>query len=269
MPLRSIVALGPAGEGLNEALASEADGVLLTLATNARPVGALRNTAIEALQRASEAGKRGYVIANHPRTRLLRDDLDAVVSPNLHGIFLAHASEPQDIRDTAVLLREFELARNIEPGATGVFPLVDSARGLLRAAELVQAAPRVAGIALDVDGYARDTGARAEAKGHRLAYARGAIVAAARAFDLLPVVIASPIEVLDLANHGFAAIVLPDARGVASANAAFAPTDAELARARAHIALYDAARAEGAYVARDAATVIDAHAARKARQLLD
>jgi citrate lyase subunit beta/citryl-CoA lyase len=269
MALRTIVALGPAGEGLNEALASDADGVLLTLATDARPVGALRNTAIEALQRVSEAGKRGYVIANHPRTRLLRDDLDALVSPNLAGVFLSHASEPQDIRDAAVLLREFELPRSIEPGATALFPLIDSARGLLRAADMAQAAPRVAGIALDIDAYARDTGARAEAKGHRLAYARGAVVAAARAFDLLPVIVAGPLEVLDLANHGFAAIILPDFRGVASANAAFAPTAAELARASSHVALYDAARAEAAYVARDGATVIDAHVARKARQLLD
>src|SRR5512135_3843679 len=107
MALRSVVAVGTAGEGLTEALGSAADAILLTLATDARPVGALRNTAIEALHRIDEAGKRGFIVVNHPRTQLLRDDLDAVVSADLKGVFIAHATEPQDVRDTTVLLREF------------------------------------------------------------------------------------------------------------------------------------------------------------------
>jgi citrate lyase subunit beta / citryl-CoA lyase len=269
MALRSIVAVGPAGEGLTEAMGSAADAILLTLATDARPVGALRNTAVEALHRIDAAGKRGFVIVNHPRTQLLRDDLDAVVSPDLKGIFLAHATEPQDIRDTAVLLREFELGRDIEPGAIAVFPIIDSARGLLRAAAIAEAAPRVGGLVFASDAYARDVDARAEAKGPRLAYARGAVIAASRAFDQLPLVIASPTELLDLAQHGFAGAVLPDAKSVAAANAAFAPTQADVERAKAHLAAYDAGRGEGAWVARLGDEIIDAHAARKAHHLIE
>ena len=269
MALRSIVSLGTAGEGLTEAIGSAADAVLLTLASDARPVGSLRNTAIEALQRISEAEKRGIVVVNHPRTQLLRDDLDAVVSHNLKAVFLAHALEPQDVRDIAVLLREFELARDMEPGDVAVFPVIDSARGLLRAAELVQAAPRVGGLVFASAAYARDIGARAEEKGPRLAYARGAVVATARAFDVLPIVIAEPIDLLELANYGFAGVVLPDHRSVNGANVAFSPTQAEIERAKRHTTLYDAARGEGAWVARSGDEVVDVHAFRKARQVLE
>ena len=269
MALRSIVAVGTAGEGLTEALGSAADAILLTLATDARPVGALRNTAIEALHRIDESGKRGIVVVNHPRTQLLRDDLDAIVSPDLKAVFLAHASEPQDVRDIAVLLREFELGRGIEPGDIAVFPVIDSARGLLHAAAIAEASPRVGGLVFASDAYARDIAARAEAKGPRLAYARGAVVAASRAFDQQPLVIATPIDLLDLAHYGFAGAVLPDVRSVEAANNAFAPTEAELARAMAHVSAYDAGRGEGAWVARLGGELVDIHASRKAHQVID
>lgn len=269
MAIRSIVRIGTAGEGLTEATNSAADAILLTLATDARPIGALRNTTIEALQRIMEAGKQGMAIVNHPRTQLLRDDLDAIVSPNLNAVLLAHATEPQDVRDTAVLLREFELARGIEPGDIALFPIIDCARGLLRAAEIAQAAPRVGGVVFDASAYAREVGARAEETGPRLAYARGAIVAVARAFDQRPLIAAEPIDLLQMAQYGFAGVVLPDSKAAAAANAAFTPGEVSIERAKAHVAAYDAARAEGAWVARSGDEVVDVHSARKARQVLE
>ncbi len=269
MAMRSIVRVGTAGEGLSEATNSEADAILLTLATDARPIGALRNTAIEALQRIMEAGKQGMAVVNHPRTQLLRDDLDAIVSPNLKAVLLAHAIEPQDVRDAAVLLREFELARGIEPGDVALFPVIDTARGLLRAAEIAQAAPRVNGLVFDASAYARDIGARAEETGPRLAYARGKIVAVARAFDQHPIIVAEPIDLLQLAQYGFAGVVLANSKAVAAANAAFTPGQVSIDRAKAHAAAYDGARGEGAWVARSGDEVVDVHSARKARQVLE
>jgi citrate lyase subunit beta/citryl-CoA lyase len=268
MALRSIVTIGNAGAGLEEALASAADGVLLTLATDARPVGALRNTAIEALQRTFEAGKQGLVVVNHPRTQLVRDDLDAIVGSNLSGVLLPHAVDTQDVRDVAVLLREFELNRGMEPGAVAIFPMIDTAMGLLRAAAIAEASPRVGGLVFASTHYAHDIRGRAEEKGPRLAYARGAVVAASRAFDQQPLVIAEAIDLLHLAQYGFAGAILPDSHGVGSANAAFTPTAAAKERAAAHIAAYDAARGEGALVARVGDELVDGHSAAKARQVV-
>ncbi len=269
MRLRSIVAAGAAGEGLSETLVSTADAVLLTLATDARPIQSLRNTAIEALHRVSEAEKCGLVLINNPRTKLLRDDLSAVVSHTLNGVLLPHVTEPQEVRDTAVLLREFELARGIEPGAIAVFPVIGTARGLLRANEILSAAPRVAGLVFAQAAYARDTGARPEERGERLSYARGKVVAVARAYDRLPLVASDGLELQSLGQYGFAGAVLPDARYAANANNMFGPADAMAERARRHLEAYEAARSKGEAVARLGDELADAHSARRARQTLE
>jgi len=268
MRLRSVVLAG-AGSDLASALASQADAVLMTLNDARVPVGALRAAAVEAAPRIRAAGKLALVVVNHPRTRLLRDDVEAIVTPDLAGVLLPHACEPQDARDLAVALREFEYNRGIEPGAIATFPVIDTARGLLRAAEIVHATPRAGGLVFDGAGYCRHVGARDEELGPRLAYARGAVVAAARAFDTLPLVMSSGNELLFLAQHGFAGVVLPDARFAAHANTAFAPTEAARERAERQAAAYDAARSEGAWVARDGTEVVDSHTSRKGRQTLE
>jgi citrate lyase subunit beta/citryl-CoA lyase len=215
------------------------------------------------------AGKTAAAWVNHPRTRMLRDDLDALVAPALHAILIPHATEPQDVRDAAVLLREFEYTRGIEPGTVAVFPVIDSARGLLRAAEIAQAAPRVGGLVFDGAAYARDIAARDEEHGPRFAHARGLVVAAARAVDGLPLVKTNAFELLQLANMGFAGAILPDEHGAASANAAFSPTAAQVAYAREQLAAYESAKSAGDWVARLGSEVVDAASLRKAKRLLE
>ena len=268
MRLRSVVIVGRHCD-LEAALASQADSVLMALNDASVPIGVLRAAAVGVAPRIRAAGKLALVVVNHPRTRLLRDDVEAIVTPDLAGVLLPHAGEPQDARDLAVALREFEYNRGIEPGSIATFPVIDTARGLLRAAEIVHATPRAGGLVFDSAGYARDVGAREEELGPRLAYARGAVVAAARAQDTAPLVLASGTEVLFLAQSGFAGAVLPDVAFVGQANAAFTPASASRERAERQAAAYDAARAEGAWVARDGTEVVDSHAARKARQTLE
>jgi citrate lyase subunit beta/citryl-CoA lyase len=147
-------------------------------------------------------------------------------------------------------------------------PVIDSARGLLRAAEIAAAAPRVAALVFDGPGYAHDVHAREEEHGHRLAYARGAVVTAARAHDVLPLIRANSFELQQLGHYGFAGALLEGPAAVAAANAAFTPSEWEISRARAHVEAYAAARGEGAWVARVGNEVVEADSARRARQLL-
>jgi citrate lyase subunit beta/citryl-CoA lyase len=257
------------GEAFEAALASAADAVALSLADASQPGEALREQAVAALQRVAGAGKSALVAVNHPRTQLLRADLEAVVTPYLGGVLLPHARVPQDMRDLAVLLREFEYTRGIEPGAVAAFPVIDSAGGLLRALEIVHAAPRAGGLVFAAAAYASDVSARHEERGERLAYARGAVVAAAWAADLRPLAVSSPLELPYLARCGFAGALLPGPEGVDAANAAFTPAPEQRERAERHVRLYEAARAESAWVARDGDEMVDMHAVRKARQVLE
>lgn len=269
MLLRSIALVPAHGAGLEEAIASTADAVAFTLADAAVSVRDLRRAATEGLARVADCGKAGFAILNHPRTQLLRDDIDAVTSSHLKAVILPHAVDPQDVRDLAVLLREFELSRGLEPGEIAVFPVIDTARGLVRAVEIVQAAPRVGGLVFDGGAYSADCGARAEENGPRLAYARGAVVAAARAFEKRPLVVSEPLQLPHLAQYGFAGVLLPDSRAASLANAAFTPAAQVVELAHRQIAAYEAARTEGAWVARLGSQVVDAHTNRKARQIIE
>lgn len=269
MRLRSVVAVAAGGEDLELALASPADALLLTLADSRFPAAALRERAAAALPRVRAAGKRALVTVNHPRTRLLRDDVAALPLDMLDAVLLPHAVEPQDIRDLAVVLREFELAGGVEPGVVAVFPVIDTARGLLRAGELMAAAPRAAGLVFHTAAYARDIGARDEESGERLAFARGAVIAAARAHEGQPLVRGSELELAHMARHGFAGAVLASTAQALAANLAFEVSSARIEHARAEADVYAAARAEAHWVGRIGEQVVDAHTARKARRLLE
>ena len=153
MRLRSVLR-ARSGDSLDAALESGADAILLALTDETVPVEELRSAVAEGVERIAEAGKTALVTVNHPRTQLTRADLDAITGPRLGAILLPHCTEPQDVRDTAVLLREFEHTRGIEPGQVVLFPVVDTARGLLRMAESLAAAPRTAGLVLAAEAFA-------------------------------------------------------------------------------------------------------------------
>ncbi|MCA9822798.1 MAG: hypothetical protein KC470_09340 [Dehalococcoidia bacterium] len=267
MRLRSILARDSIAD-LDSVQASEADAVLFVLNDASRAVGSLRLAATREMSAIAAQGKRVLVTVNHPRTQLLRDDLDAIVTPDCAGIILPHCGEPQDVRDATVLLREFEHGRDIEPGTLKLFPVIDTARGLLRAAEIAAAAPRVTGLVFDADAYADHVGGRAEEHGPRFSYARGLVVAAARSIDGLPLVAGAHLELRSHAQYGFAGAILRDTNAVATANAAFTPTESAVERARAISQVYAAARAEGLLVGRLNTEVADAATARKAVQTL-
>lgn len=269
MRLRSIVAV-PSGESPSaEFLESSADALLFVLSDARISIDHARDSAVAGIRLAREAGKAVLVQINHARTGLLDADLEAVVPSTPGGVLLTGAWNPQDVRDAAVALRRVELQFQLEPGCVALFPVIDTARGLLRTVEIVEAAPRVAGLVFDGDAYALDVGGRPEENGPRLAYARGSVVAACRGNDRQPLVVSSGLELRFLAQHGFAGAIINEARYIPPANQVFTPGVSAVKRAQRHLDAYQAARAEGALVARVETEVADAHSARKAQQTLE
>ncbi|MFN0096806.1 MAG: aldolase/citrate lyase family protein [Dehalococcoidia bacterium] len=268
-PIRSMVLVAAPGAGLEAALESPADAICLTLSDGRFPISELREAAAAAIPRIAAAGKRALVKVNHPRTQLLRADLEATVSSELFGVLLTQVAEPQDVRDLAVALREFEYERGVEPGLVQAFPVISSAPGLVRAVEVASASPRRGGLIFDGAGYAEDVVGRDEESGPRFAYARGAVVGASRAFNGTPLVFADGIDMLPLAQSGFGGAVIRDSRLAGAANAAFTPTAAALDRARAHRETYAAARADAAWAGRFGDNLVDLHQNTTAAQLIE
>lgn len=255
-------------ENLDAVLAAGVDGAVIDLADASVEPSNARAFAKATITRLREHNLAAIVRVNHRRTGLLREDLEAVVGEGVEAVILPHCTETQDVRRLAVLLRELELPREIEPGSVSVFPTVDTPRGLLRAADLTAAAPRVAGLLFDSAAYALSVGARAEEWGPRLAYARGACVAAARAAGGLPLIDADGGSSRRLAYYGFAGILLSDPSQAAAARAGFVPSAAERERASEIVEAYESAKAAGASAGRSGRLVVDSGTARMARERL-
>lgn len=174
-----------------------------------------------------------YVRINHPHTAWARADTAAVARPGLSGVRVPKVEEPDEVRTVAAWLRD---AGTPVP----LYCLIESALGVERAFELARADPLVAGLMLGEADLAADLGTADDAGLH---YARSRCVVAARAAGLLPPVQAAFTNVHDLdglhasceqgRRLGFLGRSAIHPRQVPVINAAYTPSAAELADARA------------------------------------
>jgi citrate lyase subunit beta / citryl-CoA lyase len=86
---------------------------------------------------------RTYVRVNHPRTGLTEGDIHGVMHPCLDGIVLPKVEDAETVRDAERWLAAAERAHGITVGATSMLILIESARGVHRAVEILSASERV------------------------------------------------------------------------------------------------------------------------------
>jgi citrate lyase beta subunit len=155
--------------------------------------------------------------------------------------------------------------------------MIESAKGLLRAAEIAGAHEQVAAIAFGSFDFAADVGALVSADGGEIAYARSMVVVAAAAAG----VAAIDTPWLDLADAkgagaeasharrlGFSGKLAIHPRHVAPINDAFTPSDDEVGTARGIVAAFDAAIANGTGVATYEGRMVDRPLVLSARRVL-
>lgn len=156
-------------------------------------------------------------------------------------------------------------------------PMIESARGLLRSAEIAAAHEQVAAIAFGSFDFAADVGAVISKEGTELAHARAMVVVAAAAAG----VAAIDTPWLDLGDPhgagseaerarrlGFSGKLAIHPKQVGPINAAFTPSDDEVRRARGIVEALDAAIAGGSGVATYEGRMVDRPLALAARRIL-
>jgi citrate lyase subunit beta/citryl-CoA lyase len=205
-------------------------------------------------------------------------DLEAVVLPGLAGVVLAKAQAAGDVAAAADALDRLEQRRGLPAGSVPVMPLIESAAGVLAAAEIA-AAPRVTALHLGEIDLAADLGAEPGPDGRELLWARSQVVAASAAAGLDPPLGPVSPDFADLAALRESTLALRRlgfrGRGcihpaqVPVVNEVFTPTPAEVRRASQVVAAYEAAVAAG----RGSATgpdgrMVDAAVVRAARRTL-
>jgi citrate lyase subunit beta/citryl-CoA lyase len=265
---------------IERAHTTAADVIVLDLEDSVPPAEkeTARSMAHDAIVSLSAAGKSVHVRINHHDSGLTRDDLLAVVQPGLDGLAFPKTESARDIRQLDILIRERELKGGVKPGTVALFAHIESARGVLNAAAIIEASTRIAGMALGAYDYALDLGVQRTKAGYELEYARGVIVTTATAYGIQPLdgpfgdfqdsagLLAESQYVRSIGFKG-KYVIHPDQ--VETVNKVFSPSDEEIELAKRIVAAFDEALANGSASVQLDGRMIDTPIARRAKELLD
>lgn len=245
--------------------ASRPDAILLDISR----VSGDRSAVAAAIEPLARKGHQIYVHINPIATGLSRQDIEAVVSPDLAGISVGHVESSHDIFDYGVVIKEMEEKKSIPQGRIKVLPWLETSRGVVRAFEICGSSPRVTAVVFGGETFAKTTGA----SDSMLAYARSSVVVAANASDIVcfdgPSTHNVDMGLTAAKSMGFSGKLATTSSQAELINKAFTPSDTELNHARQIIQAYEEAErkdAAGAFVNGDLA---DISAVRRARRLIE
>ena len=261
-----------------KALDSPADAVIIDLEDAVPPAEKEAARANAAAALADRGAPAVFVRVNGAGDSGCLDDVLALTRPGLAGIVLPKAESAAQLHALDWALSQLEPRHGLTPGTVELLPLVESARGVEDAPEIATATGRVHRLAYGVADYSLDLGLQPDPGEAGLAYLRARLVHASRAAGREPPIDSVVVEIRDLERLRESALraralglggklcLHPDQ--VPVVNEVFGPTAEELARARAIVAAYDAARERGEAAVTVEGACVDAPVAEKARILL-
>lgn len=122
-----------------------------------------------------------YVRINAIGHERMDTDLESVLRPGLDGLCLPKVETSDEIQFVDSLLDQREGPAGLEQGSIRCVVAIESALGLLNAAAIAAASPRIVGLMFGAEDFGNDLGlpTRREAEASELIYARSAMVVAA------------------------------------------------------------------------------------------
>lgn len=238
---------------------------------------AARNLVRASLAGMARPGRSAFVRVNSLGTGLTQADLEAVVAPGLDGISLPKVESAEEVERVDTALGTLEKARGMARGTVEIIAWVESARGLLEAAHIAHASPRVVGLALGADDYTLDMGIVRSESGDELFYPRSVIATAALAAGAAPLDTpyvnykdeAGLVKDASFARQlGFKGKFLIHPGQIDAVNRIFSPSANEVEQACKVVAAFDEAVARGTAVTSVEGKMVDTPVAERARKLL-
>jgi citrate lyase subunit beta/citryl-CoA lyase len=251
-PRRSLLFMpGANRRALEKSRELPADGLIFDLEDAVAPDAKdAARAAVAAALRQGGYGRRELVLRVNPLDSAWGEaDLTAAAELPLAAVLLPKVESAGLVRETVARLGEADA-----PPGLAVWCMIETSRGVLAAAEIAAADPRLAALVMGTSDLTKDLRAGETPDRAPLLTSLGLVLLAARAYGLA----ALDGVHLDLADDaGFAAAcaqgrtlgfdgkTLIHPKQIAPANAAFAPSESEVLQARKIIAAHAAALAAG------------------------
>ena len=272
---------------VEKALTLESDAVIVDLedsvAVSDKP--ATRKLAAEALARPRRG--RGYVRVNAPSSEFCYADLVETLHKGVDGVVLPKVESAADLHAIDWLMANLERSRGIPVGSIDLMPQIETAAGVQRIDRVFQARSlrpypgpwRVKRAAFGAADYAHELRLSPTLEEAELADARARVVLSSRAAGM-----ENPIDspwfhfkeaeafkrALERSRRGgFQGRLCVHPDQIAAVNAAYLPTDEEVARAERIVAAFREAEAKGAAAIQVDGQMIDYPVAHRAQALLD
>ena len=205
------------------------------------------------------------------------EDLEAVVRAGVQGVRLPKTDSAQDVIDCEREIARIERESGIPVGTTGMMAAIESANGVLNAAEIARASNRLIGIALGAEDYVTDL-KTTRSDGIELLFARCMILNAARAAGIAALdTVYSDVnneegflaEAMLIKKLGFDGKSVINPRQIEPLHRVFMPSEKDLNKARLIMAAIEEANSRGSGVASLKGKMIDKPVVTRARRLLD
>ena len=242
-----------------------ADGVILDLEDSVAPVAkdAARCVIRNAMLSLDFRGAEIMVRINQGERSL--DDLEAIVPHGVQLVLIPKVEDPEQIRAVDARIAEIS-ARASRTEPVWLMPIIESALGALRALEIATASPNITSLAIGLEDYTADLGVQRTNEGTESFWMRGQVINAARAAGVQPIdTVFSDVadteglraSVLEAKALGFDGKGCIHPRQIAIVNEAFAPTEAEVGKAKRIVLAFDEATSKGLGVVSLGSKMID------------
>jgi citrate lyase subunit beta/citryl-CoA lyase len=228
---------------VEKAPAAGADIICLDLEDSVPPEQkeAARPLAAQAIDSMPRTGYQMYIRVNGFWTGLIEDDLDAVVRPGLQGIVISKTESVDMVRQTELRLAMLEREHGMEAGSVAIMPLIETAKGIVKSADICEASSRLTGAIFGAEDYATDMGIERTADGAEILWARTQLAISCRAAGIEAIDTPDPDytdagrlrkEMRLAKSLGYRGKLCIHPLQVQIANDVFRPGDAEVAEAR-------------------------------------
>ena len=285
---RSVLfAPGNVARRVEKALTLEADAVIIDLEDSVATAekAATRKSVAAALGQPRRA--RGYVRVNAPASAFCYEDLVQTIHRKVDGVVLPKVESAADLHAIDWLIWNLERAHGIAEGSIDLMPQIETAAGLQRIDRVLQARNlrpykgpwRVRRVAFGAADYAHELGLSVGIEEAELAEARARVVLASRAAGFEGPIDSPWFHFKDPAGFsralersrrsGFQGRLCVHPDQIAPVNAAYLPSEQELARAERIVAAFRQAEAKGEAAVQVDGEMVDYPVAYRAQALLD